>query len=126
MATNRRKDGLPGVRMSWRDEGFYEPRTVFETTDPDYVDKIDVRNLNIWAELEKLGKKKAFLNSLPREERIALSKRITAIKAFLDVSPQELTGRRSPDTLAIEIGSGNFILSESTWTRSTISQCSCR
>jgi hypothetical protein len=95
-----------GQKLHWRDY-FDEPRASSERTDPDYVDRTDQRNVDIYFKLKNASDRRDFLLHLPPEERKALREKIKRIEHVQVSSPPTLTDERQPDLLRIELATLN-------------------
>lgn len=87
------------------------PRGSYARTDPDYVDRTDTRNLDIYYSLPPQSRN-WFFSNLPPEERRALNRRLEAVASFRVTAPEELASKRAPETLKFELTTLNREVAE--------------
>lgn len=93
-------------KIFWRDY-FDDARATSERTDPDYVNRTDRRNIDIYLALQNDSERENFLSHLPSAERRAVRARLKQIDHVLQSSPETLTEERRPDALRIELATLN-------------------
>ena len=87
-------------------------RGSYARTNPNYVEEVDRRNVQIYLRLRKEEKRREFLQSLPSEEKRAALDALNRLEEFKKATAEELAEKRPPETLNAEVVTLNKEIAE--------------